>query len=76
MILAGSFTYGIKHFLGERIDVFLMNTFKQRAGFAFGVLYFGLYIGSNWYLDRLLSKNINHLVNLKDQNGIVMTNII
>ena len=66
MILAGSFTYGFKYLLGEKVEVLLMNVFKQRAGFAFGVVYFGLFIGSNWYLDKLVSKNINHLVNLKD----------
>ena len=77
MFSAGAATFCLQRFLGEIIDSMCLNYLGQKRG-SYGVIFiylFTFFYGMN-YLDHRKRLNINYMVNVRDFNGEVFTNIV
>lgn len=77
MISAGMFTFLVKGLIGGGIERHAVNYLGSKRGlYAQVLVYFGVFfVGFSW-LNNSPRLNVSHLVNPRDFNGEVMSNLV
>lgn len=76
MVVAGFGTYGFKHFFGERVEGIFERVFKRANQGAVIGLYFFLFFGMQYQVNRIPYININKLANVHDPQSEALVGIV
>ena len=76
MLLSGACTMGVRHYFGENIDRVILNYFGHKRGNIVTIIFYvGMFFSLEYHLSRLEKIDMNHLVNLREFNGEVVTSM-
>jgi hypothetical protein len=77
MISGGMFAFLVKGLIGGAVDRFTLNYLGQKRGMYAQILfYFGMFYFSFEWLNSNPRMNVNHMINPRDFNGEIMSNLV